>query len=407
MHHRSDPTPRSVRTAGDGAGLRVVYSFPGRVGRAGIGSTAWHHVRALVDLGVEVRLYCGSCERPLDGAEVVETLRPAGMRIPYRLLGFERAARWHDARVARDLTRSTGRIDAVHAWPLGSLRTLRAAKRSGVASFLERPNTHTRHAYEVVARELKLLDMTLPDSHSHRASATRLAREEAEYAFADFLLCPSEAVASTFRDAGFPASKLLATQYGFDPVQFPNSPTEPSARGPAVVGFVGSCEPRKGLHYVLEAWQRSGVGEAAELRIYGEFVPGYRERLGDLIDLPGVRHIGFTDDVASAMRACDVVVAPSIEEGSALVTYEARASGCVLLASTASGARCTHEVDALLHEPGDVDTLARQLRLLVDDRATWRRLRAASLETVDQLTWEHAGRSLIASYRAGRDWLAR
>jgi hypothetical protein len=47
---------------------------------------------------------------------------------------------------------------------------------------------------------------------------------------------------------------------------------------------------------------------------------------------------GYLADVSGEMRNPDVLVLPSIEEDSALVTYDARASGCVLLVSDAAGA---------------------------------------------------------------------
>ena len=64
------------------------------------------------------------------------------------------------------------------------------------------------------------------------------------------------------------------------------------------------------------------------------------------------------------MRKSHVLVLPSIEEGSALVTSEARASGCVLLVSEAAGAICKHMENALVHRVGDVEELTRHITLL-------------------------------------------
>ena len=55
---------------------------------------------------------------------------------------------------------------------------------------------------------------------------------------------------------------------------------------------------------------------------------------------PSVRVLGQRNDVPELMRQSDIFVLPSIEEGSALVTSEARGSGCVLLVSDAAGAVC-------------------------------------------------------------------
>ena len=59
---------------------------------------------------------------------------------------------------------------------------------------------------------------------------------------------------------------------------------------------------------------------------------------------PSVEEVGHVADPGALMRGFDVLVLPSLEEGSALVTYEARACGCVLAVSDRSGAACTDGV---------------------------------------------------------------
>jgi glycosyltransferase involved in cell wall biosynthesis len=90
---------------------------------------------------------------------------------------------------------------------------------------------------------------------------------------------------------------------------------------------------------------------------------------------------------------------PSIEEGSALVTSEARGSGCVLLVSEAAGAICKHMENALVHPVGDVQQLTEHLTLLSGNRDLLQKLRESSLRTVNELTWASAGVRLANVYR--------
>jgi glycosyltransferase involved in cell wall biosynthesis len=99
------------------------------------------------------------------------------------------------------------------------------------------------------------------------------------------------------------------------------------------------------------------------------------------------------------MRDSDVLILPSIEEGSALVTSEARASGCVLLVSEAAGAICRHSENALVHQVGDVPTLARQITMLHENQDLLGRLRASSLASISEITWTAAGTRLLDVYR--------
>jgi len=305
----------------------------------------------------------------------------------------------HDAIVARRLTRLAGQIDIVHTWPVAASRTLRTAAQLGIPAVLERPNAHTRFAYERVRQECEQLRVSMPPGHEHDYDETILAIEEEEYRLATRLLCPSDFVAQTFRQRGFEAGKLARHQYGFDPAMyFPDDRPRDLRRGLSML-FVGGCAPRKGVHYALDAWLRSSAHVHGRFRIAGEFIPGYAERLAEKLAHPSVELLGHSSNVAQLMREADVLVLPSIEEGSALVTAEARGSGCVLLVSDASGAVCRHLENALVHRSGDVDTLTDQLNMLHDNPALLQELRARSLQTVDQITWAASGRRLLETYQ--------
>jgi glycosyltransferase involved in cell wall biosynthesis len=376
----------------------VIYSFPLRLGVSGIGTTAWHQVAGLTELGVEVTLYCGSLEKPLRNVQrVVETMRIAHLPLPYRVFGDNRSFRFHDWRVSRAIASARNRYDVFHGWPLGSLRTLGVARRRGIRTFLERPNTHTAFAYAEVAREHEMLGVAVPRLHSHVPNSVRLAREEAEYAAADRLLCPSDRVARTFLDRGISRDRIARHQYGYAPEQI--EPQNRRCQGPFTVAFVGRCEPRKGLHYALEAWHESGVANTGgRFVICGEFVTGYRDILAPWLQHPSIEERGFVSDVGSILSRADVLVLPSVEEGSALVTYEARGAGCVVLASDAAGAVGVDGVELLIHPARDVATLAGHLRKLNADRAKLEALRQKSILTAHRLHWAHAARALRDRY---------
>jgi glycosyltransferase involved in cell wall biosynthesis len=381
--------------------MRVFYSFTLRLGLAGVGTTAWHGIAGLAEHGVEVTVACSSCERALPaGVRLIETLRPAGVKIPLRALGLERALRLHDRRAAAALRGMRGEVDVVHAWPLGAERTLAAARELGVPGLLERPNAHTEFAVRAVEQVRRELGMAPDTSSPHAVRPARLAREEREYANAAGLLCPSDFVAGTFRDAGVPPEKLVRHRYGYGPARFGAEGRADDGSRPFTAGFVGRGEPRKGLHYALRAWLDSGAAEHGRFVIAGAIDDDYRAVLEPLLAHPSVEEQGYVADPAALMRSLDVLILPSVEEGSALVTYEARASGCVLVVSDHSGAVCSDGVDALVHPAGDEAALAGHLRALAEDRDLLRRLRAASLAGAGELTWSAAGRTLLDAYAA-------
>jgi len=380
--------------------LRVLYSFPHKIGAGGVCYAAWQHVKHLSDAGAEMTVFPGVVHKPLPfGIRVKPTLGRGRFRIPYKALGRMGACRLHDWVVARRLREMGDQIDLVHGFALGSLQTFKVAKELGIPTVLERCNAHTRFAYDVVEKECELLGMEMPEGHSHAFNATYLRREEEEYLEADSIFCPSEFVKGTFADQGFAPRKLERFRYGYD-----ESACYPSA-GPAAnkpgltVLFAAGCAPRKGLHYALEAWLKSSACEEGKFLVVGEFIPGYAEKLSSYLSHPSVSVLGFRKDLPDVMRASDVMVLPSIEEGSALVTYDARGAGCVLLVSDSTGAICEHGKNALVHQTRDVATLAKHFSQLHEDRSMLAKLRAASLETAKELTWPAAGRDMLEAYR--------
>jgi glycosyltransferase involved in cell wall biosynthesis len=310
-----------------------------------------------------------------------------------------RAFALHDEIVARRIEKLAGQIDIVHTWPLGALRTLKAAARLGIPTVLERPNANTEFAIEVVQKECDRLGIALPPDHEYAYNAGKLAIEQEEYDLAHRLLCPSDFVARTFVERGFPPEKLARHMYGYDEKRFhPSSvPRDPSQ--PFTMLFAGVCAVRKGVHYALEAWNKSEARRDGTFLMAGDFLPAYKQKLAPMLSLPGVRVLGHRKDLPNLMQSSDVLVLPSLEEGSALVTSEARGSGCVLLVSDSAGAVCEHMENALIHKAGDIDTLAAHITMLYRDRHLLNRLRESSLRTASEITWTVAGKRLLQVYR--------
>lgn len=377
--------------------IRVLHSFPHKIGAGRICMTAWHEVAGAADAGAAVTVFPTAVARPLPPTVRVQpTLARGRWRLPRRLLG-DRALALHDQIVAHRLPELARDIDIVHAWPLGALETLRTARRLGIPTVLERPNAHTRFAYEVVARESKRLGVTLPPDHEHAYNATRLATEEAEYQLADRLLCPSEFVVQTFLDAGFAGSSLTRNTYGYnDSVYYP-AEHEPRRKGLNAL-FVGVCAVRKGVHFALEAWLKSPASRHGKFRIAGEFVPDYQTVLGDMLDHPSVEVLGHSEDVPALMRESDILLLPSIEEGFGLVVVEAMASACVPLVSEGCTEVAEHGLTGLRHEIADVNTLTEQITMLHEDPAQLAALRAGCLAAAPEHTWSMAGVRLRDAY---------
>jgi glycosyltransferase involved in cell wall biosynthesis len=380
--------------------VRVLYSFPHKLGAGRICYTAWQQVNGLAAAGADLLVFPGALSRPVpDGVRVRCTLARGKVRIPYKLLGGNQAFALHDYIVSRRIEKLAGQIDIIHTWPLGARETLKTAAKMGIPTVMERPNANTRFAMEVVQQECERLGITLPADHEHAYDAQKLRKEEEEYALANYLLCPSDFVVKTFLDKGYPREKLVRHLYGFDEnVYYPDDKPHDTKRGLTML-FVGVCAVRKGVHYALDAWLQSPACKDGTFLIAGEFLPAYADKLASMLSHPSVRVLGHRNDVPELMRKSDILILPSIEEGFGLVIAEAMGSGCVPLASEACTEICMHMKTGLVHRVGDIASLKDQITRLHEDRALLQRLRAESLRTVPEITWNAAGRKLLQVYR--------
>jgi len=389
--------------------LRVLYSFPLRLGADRVCYTAWQQVNGLAAAGADVLVMPASIAKAVPaGVPVSTTLEWGNVRLPYRVVGTMRAVALHDRIVAQRLARLAGQIDIIHTWPLGALETLRTAAKLGIPTVLERPNANTRFAMEVVREECARLGVVLPPDHEHAYNETKLLREEAEYRLATRLLCPCEFVVKTFRDAGYGDEQLVRHIYGYDEnVYFPGEAPHRRQRGLTML-FVGVCAVRKGVHFALEAWLRSPASREGNFMIAGEFLPAYQDKLASMLAHPSVQVLGHRNDVPELMRNSDILVLPSIEEGFGLVVAEAMGSGCVPLVSEACSEICDHGKTGFMHRVGDVEALTEHITRLHYDRALLEKLRAACLEAAPGITWTAAGRVLLEAYRTTlTDYLSR
>jgi glycosyltransferase involved in cell wall biosynthesis len=378
--------------------MRVLYSFPHKLGADRICYTAWQQVRGLASAGADVLLFPGVLSRPVpDSVAVHPTLARGRLRVPYKLVGKLRALALHDKIVARRLEKLAGQVDVVHLWPCAALETIKTAKRLGIPTVLERPNAHTRFCYEVVAAEHKRIGIQTPHG-DYKPSEAVLAREEAEFDACDFLLCASEFAAQSFLDRGFPGEKILRHRYGFDDaLYFPKTTLrEPGKKFTAL--FVGVDAVRKGLHLATEAWLSSPASKDGTFLIAGELTQEYKDRFAADLAHPSIVQLGHRHDVPQLMQSADILLMPSIEEGFALVCAEAIGAGCVPLASTACTEMCQHMENALVHHVGDVATLRQQITDVHDHPELLARLRAGALQSRADWTWDAAGRVLVGAY---------
>lgn len=161
--------------------------------------------------------------------------------------------------------------------------------------------------------------------------------------------------------------------------------------------FIGFPRPEKGLQYLIEAlaevklarpWELVIVGAAEQYRHYQERLEGLIDQLGLSARVRWVGYIPYGPGLFEQMRAADMLVLPTLSEGTPRVLIEARANGLPIVSTTVGGipSSVTNGVDGLLVPPKDSAALAAAITRIVNDGALRRDLIANGLRSARRLT---------------------
>ena len=150
--------------------------------------------------------------------------------------------------------------------------------------------------------------------------------------------------------------------------------------------MIALFRPRKGIEVLLNALailQREKtldkLGATLELQVIGGFETAHYEteirQLVDRLDIGSmIQWTGFVRDVPAEMRKLDAMVLPSLfGEGMPMVVLEALAMGVPVVATRVEGTPevVRHQVEGLLADPQDSESLAKAITTLISDRQTW------------------------------------
>ena len=182
---------------------------------------------------------------------------------------------------------------------------------------------------------------------------------------ANAIVSISSAITDELTTDGYDPSRIHPIPNG---VPVPETPWQRRAdwRASPRAAFVGRLAPEKGLDTLMDAWPI--VRESfpnARLTLVGDGPerPALEARAARLGLLEGVEMPGAADDPGAILRASDLFVLPSREEGMSIALLEAMALGVPLVASSIPGNRrliqdFTH---GRLVPPNDPRALARTI----------------------------------------------
>jgi len=288
---------------------------------------------------------------------------------------------WFDKHVAARVRRLRPRVVIAH--DSAARHTFEAAREVGATTILSQAIGHHAAAKEVFDEERRRhpdFADTLPTEIADRWVNDAIQ----EVRLADHVVGGSEYVRQSVIAVGCPPDRAHVAPYAADTNKF--VPGEPGSNDPVRILFVGQIGMRKGIPYLLEAFsrlKRPGV----ELLLVGPMLgsgEGLKRYAGLFKHIPSLPH----GEIPALMRSADIFAFPSLHEGSAVVIFEALASGLPVIVTPNSGSVVEDGVEGFVVPIRDIDALAARLSRLVDDPELRRRMGAAARETALAWTWE-------------------
>ena len=169
------------------------------------------------------------------------------------------------------------------------------------------------------------------------------------------------------------------------------------APGKPYVLFVGTVEPRKNLHILLNAWDglRADLREAFDLVVAGAWGWGDRAILDRLHSgAGGVRYLGYVaePDLPGLTAGAAAFVYPSLYEGFGLPLAQAMAAGVPCITSNVSSLPEVAGDAALLVDPRSPAELRAALERLLDSESVRKDLGQRGRTRAARFTWQESAR---------------
>jgi glycosyltransferase involved in cell wall biosynthesis len=258
--------------------------------------------------------------------------RAVGLPQPEALL-HQWFGRWAERQLCRE------RWDLVHVWSGVAEESLQSRRLHADCRLLMRGSAHIDVQARLLGDEARRAGAAID-----QPSAWMIARERREYDLADHVLVLSSFSRASFEAVGMSASRISLLRLGVRVQDFRPTPDIVAARQrrildgePLRVLYVGALSYQKGLWDMVHAIR--ALPDAGEFRF--TFVGPVLREARPLIDQLGDR-VRVVGKVAQAelpryYADADLFLYPTIQDGYAAVTAQAKASGLPIL-TTAHGA---------------------------------------------------------------------
>jgi len=291
-----------------------------------------------------------------------------------------------------------GRANAVYGYNGASLEILKRAREEGLATVLEQTSSPA-------AREQIYLDEEAARwpqwelSVLQRQDWEPLAdREMREWELADRIVCGSQWVTEGMAAVEGPVGKCRVVPYSVSDRFFCYADRDSRRRETSTalrVLFLGNVRLLKGIQYFMEA-ARLLAGENVQFRAVGPSSVSHKA------EAEIRRHVDYVGPVPRStvpeqLRWADVLVLPTLSEGSALVCYEALAAGLPVVTTPNAGSVVRDGAEGYIVPIRAPEAIACALSRLAADRQLLAEMSRRATARAAEFTHERYAERLLTA----------
>lgn len=302
---------------------------------------------------------------------------------------------WYDLCTSREISNA----NIFHFISSVGLKSGSLAKQRRMVLICDIRSIHIEVLDEILQREYRNLGLV------YNPTPLRLReRIVTEYQMADAFIVPSKYTAQIMIDRGIKPNQIHVVPYGLDIERFSGLQHNmlDDKDGVFRVLFVGSVIPRKGVHYLIQAWESLQLPNS-ELIIIGRCLdPSYQGLIKNMIKRTRVRFISHLPqiDLWQYYHQADLYVLPSISDSFALVVTEAMAAGLPVIVSDSTGAGelIQNNQEGFILPTGNCDALAEKIRWCYQHREHCKMMGQLASQSVQKYTWPRYQQCLLEAY---------
>jgi glycosyltransferase involved in cell wall biosynthesis len=274
-----------------------------------------------------------------------------------------------------------------------------------MVTIVERGNSHPLHTKAVLEKEYEKYniksyhDIENDNFFLKPFNLWRYEFNEAleELDICDYIFVNSNFCAETYINYGIDKKKILVIPRGFDPHIYTPRPLQQKDEKFNLL-FVGNLHVRKGIKYILEAWETLNL-KNAELWFVGNVADEVKWLLNKYLKKhSNIKTFGNVPNPEKFYNKASVFLFPSLDEGSAKVTYEAMATGLPCIFTENAGSIADKKSVFMIPSKSS-SAISKAVKKLYDDIKLRNEMGKKARRYIENFTWENYQKTLITKYQ--------